>query len=86
MPAVGDEERRREEPDRHQADAVGRGELAGDGAGVGDVPTRGEAERAPAGDCPLDRAHGPLRVYALTPRVSARIGAMGPSDAATTRS
>ena len=41
-----------------EADAVCRGELAGDGAGVRDVPTRGEAERAPAGDCPLDRAHG----------------------------
>ena len=47
---VRDEERRREQTDRGQPDAVRVRELLRDGAGVRDVPARGEPGRAAARD------------------------------------
>jgi hypothetical protein len=45
------EERGREQADDGETDPVCVGELAGDGARVGDVPRDREAEPEPAEDC-----------------------------------
>ena len=47
---MGDEERRREQPDDREAHVVGVGELRRDRADVGDVPAGGEADRAASED------------------------------------
>ena len=47
---MGDEERRREQPDDREAHVVGVGELRRDRADVGDVPASGEADRAASED------------------------------------